>query len=166
MVSLRTDSQQQIFQASRCFPVNGLLHLVSGHLHVGVKHWNAQFHSVSVSYCETAGQCLAASLRHTPFLRCSALRFPRMVTNACSSVPNFSSPALKRIFERRKQTVHVTHCLLFQISQSIFDWQKITEQIPSPTITEHCVNQAIPFKYVHTENLSAQFEFFSRSNFF
>lgn len=33
---------------------------------------------------------------HTPFLRCSELLFPRMVTNICSSVPNFFSPAWKR----------------------------------------------------------------------
>lgn len=39
-----------------------------------------------------------------PFLRCAALRFPRMVTNACSSVPNFSSPALKRTCNHRNTT--------------------------------------------------------------
>lgn len=142
MVPLPTDSQQQIFQVSRCFPLNGLLHLVSGHLHVGVKHWNAQYHSVSVSYWGAAAQRLPASLRHTPFLRCSGLRFPRTVTNVCSSVPNFSSPALKRILEHRKQKVHITHCFRLQITRFTFEWQKITEEIPSPTITEHCVNQA------------------------
>lgn len=35
---LLTDSQEQSFQVSRCFPVDALLHLVSGHLHVRVEH--------------------------------------------------------------------------------------------------------------------------------
>lgn len=61
-------------------------------------------------WCETTTGFLflTALLRHTdkPFLRCSALRFPRMVTNVCSSVPNFSSPALKRTYEHRNKWCH------------------------------------------------------------
>ncbi|TNN89626.1 hypothetical protein EYF80_000229 [Liparis tanakae] len=38
LLQLRTDGQKQIFQASGCFPLDALLHLVSSQLHVGIKH--------------------------------------------------------------------------------------------------------------------------------
>ena len=49
------------------------------------------------------GSRILSGLWDEPFLRCSALRFPRMVTKVCSSVPNFFSPASKRTYNHRNR---------------------------------------------------------------
>lgn len=64
---------------------------------------------------------------HQPFLRCSALRFPRMVTNVCSSVPNFSSPALKRTCNHKTQhTFNPENQTKNQLSQTAVTRLKLT----------------------------------------
>lgn len=45
-----------------------------------------------------------------PFLRCWALRFPRIVTNDCSSVPYFSSPALNRACRQVQKRLQQSRC--------------------------------------------------------
>lgn len=94
MVEILTHSQQQIFQASRCFPLDALLHLVSRNLHVGVKHWNTQVGNESG--CDVKQQqAFSFSLRcwdtrtnlSSDALHCGFPEWWRMFAHQCRTSP-------------------------------------------------------------------------------
>lgn len=83
---LLTNSQEQSFQVSRCFPVDALLHLVSSHLHVRVEHWN-KTRVMWLAPCATAPLWSSCTHLSSDALRCGFPGWWRRPAHRCRTSP-------------------------------------------------------------------------------